>query len=192
MAIVCPVCKRDDAIQKVSTLVASGQSWSTSSGATFGNYSSDDKDGNFSSFNSSFGSSSTKLAGMLQAPVKPLKNSPLKFWEWGCLGISGCVGGLGIIVPTVTIILGEGIKSGDILGALVIVGLAGTALMYFLRKHNERKSKTDQDNQTKNEKWNIAMRRWNSLYFCHRHGLVFDPSNGRHFDPTKLNEYLYS
>jgi len=69
MILACPIDNKDDSIQKVSAVVASGRSTGTFSGPTGGTVSYDGKSGSVSGYSSLSGSSTSHLAQLLAHPL---------------------------------------------------------------------------------------------------------------------------
>ena len=87
MSIHCPICEKDDAIQKVSSIVLSGNTSGTYTGPTGGVVTVGGKTGYSGGFTTMRGSSSTHLAQLLEPPKEPSKPK-----SSGCIYI--VVGGL--------------------------------------------------------------------------------------------------
>lgn len=95
MSAVCPVCGKDDAIQKVSSVVSSGQSSGTFSGPTGGVVHVGGKWGTVGGYTSLSGRSTTEVAQLLTPPAAPKQYTTKSYNTFGilismfCLVISG-------------------------------------------------------------------------------------------------------
>ena len=105
MNLTCPIDNKDDSIQKVSAVVASGQSSGTFSGPTGGTVSYDGKTGSVSGYSSLSGSSISNLAQLLGHPREP--NKPVGFGlAWLYLWAVGFVLGTALsILPVIVIFI---------------------------------------------------------------------------------------
>jgi hypothetical protein len=183
--LACPRCGQIDQIQKVSSVFSSGISTGTYSGST-------------ATFVS--GSSQTFLSKKLSPPKKP-EASCSSCAEIGITIILFLFGGFLIlstflsiscnlraifsgevrVVPAIILgLLGVGIGGGLILTGIIVWGSS--------QKAADRRAVEEAAQMTK---WELAMSRWNQLYYCYRDDGVFDPDE-RVFIPVKqMMNYLY-
>lgn len=83
MSNSCPICQKDDAIQRVVAVVQSGRSSGTYSGPSGGVAYSDGKWGSVSGYSTLSGSTVSDLAKSLVPPQEPQRGSlGLIFWLW--------------------------------------------------------------------------------------------------------------
>jgi hypothetical protein len=75
MVNLCPICQKDDAVQRVATLVAASQSSGTFSGPTGGVIYSNGKWGSVSGYSTMSGSTISNLALLLAPPSMPSQDT---------------------------------------------------------------------------------------------------------------------
>jgi hypothetical protein len=163
MNYLCPIDQKDDQIQKVSVIVAGGTSSGFFSGPTGGVVSHDGKTGTYGGWSSLSGGSSTTLAQMLMPLDEPQKAGCLEVYFYYCW--------LFVVI---------------ILFPLLIIPWFRKDVQKHKKAYENRNTHYPQDHQ----RWERSMVIWNRLYFCHRHGIVFDPANNAYFEPSQLNNYL--
>lgn len=160
MAVLCPECKKDDQVQKVSAILSSGTftstyqvpvSVQTENGPIYGNVNRQAEN-------------STTLAKKLALPEKP-QGMTCGMW-------------LVIIFLLVTIPLGTAATINDwtdskypTLMIIIGLGLFGV-LLYFLIKLIKR---GDANTKEKIKIWERQTANWNKVYYCHRDDMVFYP-----------------
>ena len=198
MNLVCPIDNKDDAIQKVSAVVASGQSTGTFSGPTGGAVSYDGKLGSVSGYSSLSGSSTSNLAQLLSPPSKP--NKPVGFgfawlYLWIVVVTLGTVIGFipMMIVMGIGSLLGAGVENPFVMIFSIISQWVGIIIVlgWLIFKDRQKKAKNEVVYLKEKLIWERAMAKWNRLYYCHKHDIVFDPENGETHTPTSLKEFLY-
>lgn len=181
--IICPVCGKNDAIQKVSGVVASGTASGTFSGPSGGVVNIDGEWGATGGYATLSGATASNLAYLLTPPQEPKKRAfgwlvTVVIWYFcGAFALAGAVYSV--------IFLAQG-KPGDMLGLslLMAVGIAG--LWWYFRKHNERKA----EYPTEKLAWDKAMARWGTSYFYSRDDVVFDPATGETCRPQEMKQFL--
>jgi hypothetical protein len=176
MNLACPIDNKDDSIQKVSAVVSSGQSTGTFSGPTGGIVSVDGKSGGVSGYTTLRGGSTSQLATLLAPPQEPAKPHGFGRW-WFILWIVPYVAG-GV----------AGATSNSALLAF-IVGFLILILLLWAQKVFKDNSTVNYANEK--PQWDKAILKWNRLYYCHKHDIVFDPDNGKTCTPPSLKEFLY-
>jgi hypothetical protein len=201
MDLLCPIDKKDDAIQKVSAVVAGGTSTGSFSGTTGGHINIDGNTGSIGGFNTLSGGISSNLANLLTPPAKPQMpkstNLLIIFMAfWGLTFLIG-LGGTGILVPLLFLRGDANITVKIVIGVIgIVLALAsGIGLIVFMRFLN----RIDKDNHKNSQerylvdklKWQKAMEKWVCLYYCHKHGVVFDPESGEYCEASSLKELLY-
>jgi len=179
MSTLCPVCGKDDAIQKLSAIVASGQASGTFSGPSVGATRVDGKWGTTGGYTTLSGSTVTELARKLASPPQPQPKG-------------GCVVALGVLLGGLFVLNGL-LVSGDTsvgLGpalALILVGVCVIALpIAYYKKEQVRVAAQEEP------AWEESMRKWQRLYYCFRDDLVFDSQTGETCQPDSLTEFLHS
>jgi hypothetical protein len=185
MSTLCPVCKKEDVIQKVSSVVDGGTSTGSFSGPTGGVVSIDGKWGYAGGHTTLHGQTSTNLAQQLQPPNKPKEPSrPIGYGMWWLI----------LWIPFSFIIkIGEAIwgDMGYIFGFFVALFLC-IFLDKRKRKTNEAKYKLEKPKwDAKMQKWELAMEKWNRAYYCHRDDVAFDPKTNEHEPLSNFIEFLY-
>ncbi|MCL4530405.1 MAG: hypothetical protein M1282_13455 [Chloroflexi bacterium] len=212
--IVCPQCNKDDAIQKVSAVVAGGTSTGNFSGPSGGSLYMDGKSGTVSSYAHLSGQSTTNLANTIAAPIKPKEPvGPRGFGLWWLIlwypalyaitlpGILLAFPGAGLIAWGSSNNTTVGKISMGIGIIIAIIGFVFGCMLgsRFVKYVNNWKVKRDipryetEISQWKidTEKWNSAMQTWNRLYYCHRNGIIFDSETGKTCEPANINKYIY-
>jgi hypothetical protein len=208
---VCPKCNKDDSIQKLSAILATGISTGSYSGPSGGYVTVDGKSTNVSGYSHLSGSSVTELAKLVSPPDSP--NKPVKSM-WGrviaatiVLVTFFCViqPFLGIIFGITAFFLGDnfleeyGNSPTLILGALVLFGISIVILVLAGKISTQKLDKSAEikyqealgEYSIAKPKWNSAMEKWKRSYYCHRDSLVFDSEGQDSCEPTNLDEYLY-
>lgn len=191
MANICPVCQKDDAVQRLATLVAASQSSGTFSGPTGGIAYSDGKWGSVGGYTALNGSTSTNLAKLLAPPSKPSQNAA----TGSCLTVYGSIvifAGIGIFMG----VLFSGSNQNVSLLQRILLSAFGGGIFVILGlltiQSGSRKTKLATDQYSKKyEQWEKSILRWERLYFCHRDGIAFDPETKESFEPAQIQEYIY-
>ncbi len=205
----CPVCGKDDQIQKLEAIVSHGISTGRFSGPTGGAAYVDGKIVPVGGYTTLTGTTATDLARKLSPPPAPAK--PSGFGCWWILIIMGL-----LLLPTfmgssAAVILG-GVMSSvaypassatqDALGVtwIVMTGLATVAFFalsavlgwYALKKDKKKRAREQVRYATERPAWEAAMSRYARLYFCFRDNLVFDPTTGETSAPESLTSFVYA
>jgi hypothetical protein len=190
----CPIDNKDDAIQKVSAVVASGQSSGTFSGPTGGIVSYDGKTGSVAGHTTLSGSSTSQLAFLLAPPPEPKEESYsclLTILAWFMI----IAGGAELYVYVANFLLSGEFHGvlGGIFGFIlfiifVVMVWGGLKILKARKVHiNKEREKLQQNIPI----WESAMRKWDRLYYCHKHDIAFDPENGETCPSNSLKEFLY-
>ena len=181
----CPICGDGANVQKVSAIVAAGTSEANGSSTTIGNArivnaSSGKLVGESHSTGITNVSSiqQNKLAEYLSKPKPPLKPSS-SVWNPGCWTI-------GVLVILILLIMGGFNESSSNMGtggtiafiitALVILGFAiwgVTSLVNNANNSKEKDQKAEENYKSALSDYNVALPVWDSLYYCHKHDIVF-------------------
>lgn len=184
MGISCPICDKNDRIQKVSGLVQSGRSGGTFEGPTVGGSYGGGKVSVGGAYSVLSGESSTDLAKVLEPPSQMSNPKGLGFWTWGCsllLFVPWFLGGFHQFFF-------EGGKDPSYyLGT--VAGLIGLIVVYSI--HNNKLEKSKSEYQRYQSAWHKAMNKWNRLYYCHRDDIVFDPEINDYSPPTGMNNLIF-
>jgi hypothetical protein len=169
-SFLCPVCGKDDAIQKVSAIVASGQASGTLSGPSGGAAYVGGKWGITGGYTTLSGSMATELAQKLAPPSEP------SLGGGACLLLFFIGGGIFEIVIA--------LSTGEIwtfpIGIVTIAIGAIPLILYF-----KEKPKIE-------ERFVKAKSKWARLYYCSRDDIVFDPQTGETCHPDNLGKFLRS
>lgn len=172
--IVCPQCGNDNSIQRVSAVVAGGTSTGSFSGPSGAITYSDGKVGSAGGYTTLSGGSSTNLAKMLA--MSPIPQSRL------------------IIIPALLLILGiylvgTGISIHDTEGCLTGPGIIMLIISIVWIMSNISHNKDI--NIIEKPNWDLYKTRWDQLYYCHKHGIVFDPSTSKTCEPAQIKDFVY-
>ena len=165
MTVVCPKCRKDDMIQKVSSIYSSG----IASGTTYG-------------------ISQTALSRQLAPPDKPsVPGSTSAILAsialvWVALSCGGCA--------LLGAVEGGGL-TGDAPGFLLIALLAGGVGVAMLTSTNSNTRRNTAKVAAEMPRWEKAMHRWNDLYYCARDDGVFNSTENEFVSIQYLREYLY-
>jgi len=182
--IICPICQRDDSVQKITAAVSSG----TMTGSFSGPTSTFTSDGN--SFKPGFGfttvsgSARSDLAKLLSPPPKPKERR----YNQGCgaatLWFVVLLGGFILIAVVLGEVLGE--MGGIFVGALIICGIG---IVYAVQERDYRKNELPELMRA----YRKGMKRWERAYYCYRDDIVFDPNDGKTCSPDSLiTDFYYS
>lgn len=199
---ICPVCQKDDVIQRVQVAVQAGQSSGAFSGPSGGVTYSNGRSGTFTGYSSLSGSTSTDLARLLAPPPEPRKTG-LGFIFW----FSAIVTGLwfAVTLPNMLISLVglfQGLLNGNanniflafVWGGIPFIGcvlpLSVMTTLIFISQ-NRKRIQADIRYASEKPAWDRAMQKWFRLYFCFRDGIVFDPENSKTCEPSQLREFLF-
>jgi len=200
MSIVCPIDKKDDAIQSVPGVISNGVSWADLSGPSGGVTFIDGKTGYTAGSSHLSGTISSNLAQSLSSPIPP--NEP-KFWSlvgWSVVFFFSSVTIVGpfFVWKAFKNNFIQDIEKQKITFPTDFSILSGFLLYIFVIPHlwpfipiwqKSLRSRLDFDNRYK--KWLDIYKNWQKLYYCHRCNVVFNPETGEHFPPNQLNEYLH-
>ena len=187
MVNLCPVCSKDDAIQRVEIVVQAGVSSGVYSGPSGGVTYSDGKGGTVGGLTTLNGSATSNLAALLALPGKPTKETG--GFHLGCGSILGFFAIVGACFVTV-IFSNEGTSKQ--LGVALLVGLFyGIPSVLLLKTGFRKRTLGNQEYPQALEKWENAKTLWHRLYFCHRDGVVFNPESHKTCQPSQIGEFIY-
>ena len=198
---LCPVCGKDDKIQKVSAIVSTHQHSGTSSGSSVGlTY-----DGDFAiteAYTNLKTNSISALAKALFPPSEPAK--PIT--GEGCASGLSCLGAIvfGLLAFGQFALLQVKIsnkmqdKWTEILGMLLFGCISGFLIFWRTSTKAAREAhqkacddKANAEYSKKKHAFETAMLRWGRMYYCHRDNIVFDPVNSSYCQPNELQQHLY-
>jgi len=199
---LCPICGKDDKIQKVSAIVSTHQHSGSSSGSSVGvTY-----DGEFAvteAYTNLKTTSISALAKALTPPSEPKKPEGGGCLE-GCLFMIVAIPALYIGIPVVLVIpmvissiVPSSVPKGFVFLCYFIC--VGVALLLWQAKTKERRdakrkaaqAKMEFDFAARKNAWGTGMERWNRSYYCHRDGIVFDPITEETCPPEKMSQLLF-
>lgn len=184
MSNVCPVCKKDDRITKISAIYSGGYSSGSYQGPST-SLSTSLNDGHSyvsGGYSTLTGSSQTMLSRKLAPPPKPV---PQK--KGGCgftlvIVFLVSIGFLGLI---------SGMVADDPLYGLITFFVALLLLMIPISIRVSANSKEEDRIEELLPIWENAMRLWQKLYYCQKDDCVFNPETGEYFSVDGLYDYLY-
>jgi hypothetical protein len=178
--IVCPQCENDSSIQRVSAVVAGGTSTGSFSGPSGALTYSDGKIGTAGGYTHLSIGSTTNLANMLKLPPKPRTKSValisimfcllLLVWWYVCWGLA----------------VGADITFSEscFYPVALIMVIVAVSIIYSINKNNKSINSYGKAN------WDIFKKRWEQLYYCHKHGIVFDPETNKICEPAQIKEFV--
>ena len=176
MPIQCPLCEKDDLIQKVSSVVAQG---TTSGWVGAGSM-----------------TSMTEIARTLAPPKEPRPKDYINYMV-GIVLIS-----LGVMIVSGFGIMGLTLLGDLDLGSLGygiyclwcgLPILLGSATSSILRALVDRSRRNDRMRVAREKAlWRDAMAKWERLYYCARDDIVFDPSDRTWAPVDEIMTYLYA
>ena len=199
MPAICPVCGKDDAIQKVSAIVQSGTVSGTVSGPSFGSVYVDGKWGLSTSWSTMGAHLTSDLARLLSAPEKPKRPFGL-----GTNALMALLLGLGcscfflvvailispFAVPAARTAGAVAVGPLALVGLFLVVGPAVAGfLLYRPLSNNDKPHEAKYLAET--ARWEQAIARWDQLYCCLRDGMVFDPETGANAPAYAIEPLLY-
>lgn len=182
--IVCPIDGNDDAMQKVSAVVAAGHAKGTFTGPMTGVTRSEGKWGLAGGIATLSGSTTTDLARSLAPPPEPRKRA---FGPLNWLGLSIALILFGVI-PGLLGLASIGSKDSSGFG-MFLFGTAMVGIFIWRMKDNPSRKSAD---EVARRNWKTARERWAQLYYCHKHDLVFDPSSGETANTQDLSSLIYA
>lgn len=186
MSAVCSECGKDDAIQKVTSILRGGTSSGTFSGPTGGATFVDGKLAPVGGYSRLSGTTRSQLAEILAPPKQPEAKV-----DAGLKILAICIWSFFIMMLLAYSCASSGYMSqSDQRGYLLTLGISlffavlVTWIISNLKKDAEEKLPSELD------VWTKKMEVYNRLYYCHRDDVVFDPETGASVSPQKMNELL--
>jgi len=186
LTAACPICHENDAIQKVSSVITSGQASGTFSGPSGGVAYVDGKWGVVGGFTTLSGRTVSEVARLIAFPSEPKKKGGFGCIAWYCLGMMGIMGGFGILGGLGSLILGSNELIGGLFFGPILLGI----FIWALREHPKRKARGDAEYAAIMATLPDASKIWNRLYYCFRDDIVFDPNTGENCQPQALRQFL--
>jgi hypothetical protein len=209
MEINCPVCNHDDSIQKVSIIVANGQSSGNILGSAGGVANNIEKWESVGGVTTISRRTSSELARKLLPPIEPIKKGGIGF-KW-ILAIVLVFIMFAISIAFVTIILrnlGHSINSSlssslGLGGLILIICSVGIIIFLFIillikgidmlwENYKVSKLKEEENYIKEKLRWDEAMNKWNCAYYCHRDGVVFDNKGITVCQVEQFREFLFT
>jgi len=129
----------------------------------------------------------TELARQLSMPPPP--EEPLQH-RVGCFGYFQILLWGILSVYLIERLVDSG-SWGALIASVILLALAVFAeILIFSRRRSKEKSESE-EYAKKKQAWDDANAKWELLYYCHRHGIVFDPANLKEFcDPSSLERFI--
>lgn len=189
--IKCPLCHKDDQIQKVSAIVLK-DSHEISGGSIHTQVYIDKKgkkqyEDDYVPYNATQVSA---LAQRLSAPKKPSAG-----FNWGIILAIGLLGFTAIWMLVTVVALLTSSSSIDASFFLccctpIIFSGGGGVFVYLLSESIHRK-RVVQVEQIELPKWEKAMARWNRLYYCYRDDSVFIPFEDKVVSSSGIRDFIF-
>jgi len=180
MSIICPQCRKDDMIQKVSAVYSAGFASGSYSGPSTGVAIGSSKPALVSGYTTVLGISQTALSSRLSPPAKPVMP-----YGYGTTGLFTIVASYGIVL-LIAIFLQLGAPQGETSG-IVCFAIFAPFLFVYLVSWAVQKRKVE----ASLPQWTAAIQKWNELYYCARDDGVFTPHGSQFIPASQLNDYLY-
>lgn len=167
--MACPVCHKDDRIEKVSALVSTG----TASSGLF--------------------RSQTDIAAKLVAPSRP----PAYEGPWGCFSVGFVILSFAAFLIFLGIFLWYASVPGgrpldvvqELLVTLALAVIAIFVIIHHVPEAKRRKEAAILTSRQHEEAYNI----WNKLYYCYRDDVVFRQDNPNVYAAaSQMSKLLYS
>jgi hypothetical protein len=181
MPILCPICQKDDQIQKVSSVHDSGTSFANYSGPATSVVYTQGKIGVGRTFVSGTTVSTTTLAKKLSPPTTPKKPSfPFYFYLGLVMFVLGACLLFGQVLPVVltqNLSRINGLES-FILFTLFCVAVPGLFGAGMIVSGNGAKRQEVLSYPERLITFNEDLAVWNREYYCHRDDAIFDPFTG--------------
>ena len=74
----------------------------------------------------------------------------------------------------------------------VVSVIIGGLIAIFLGLQKMKRRKTDnQPYLIELQAWETAVKRWERLYYCHHHKIVFDPETRKTCEPVNIKDFIY-
>ena len=204
----CPVCLRNDKVEKVSVIFMHGSRETTMSvPVTEINSDSEGRTYSTTRHEEVRGLDETKLAQALRPPAKPpAPSNPVHFLVYligiGFVSSIPCLCLTGFILNLFATVFGiREFYDNSSMPPVFMVLVAVLFLMWLFLvvwlsarlSGNSKKSfqkKTAEYNSSAKKQWELSMDRWNTSYFCQRDGLVFIPGEKPGMPLENMKEFI--
>ncbi len=192
--------KKDDFVQTLPALIAGGSVSGSFSGYTSGMTFIDDKIGYTSGNTTLNGTLTSNLALNLKAPESPQE---LGFWSMVLWSIPYVFILATIIGPFLLFkefkksvvknpVIQKKVFSPGLSIACFLVMILGWHPVFWPFLLIIRKVIIDRSELPRRfQLWQNSYSTWQKLYYCHRHGIVFNPETDEYFPPDQIREYLH-
>jgi len=179
--LVCPKCGKDDLMKKVSAIYKSGHA--NVSGYAAGGYSNT--------------LSQSLISQQLAPPIAPVSLSVGCEIKFGIiLFLSIAFGSSIVLVASLITNLGRllsKIEANDLFWLSVflipiVIMLILTAVYYAKAK---RIMHSNDDLPQRTEKWKLAIKRWEALYYCERDDVIFDQDECKVMPVGEMTTYIF-
>ena len=177
MSVVCPVCAKDESMQKVSGLVLSGQSSGTFTGA------------GYAVFDGTVTQNIVRILSAPDEPKEPSRSDITAAWIFMVLGLMWFA--LFAILLIGRIVEGEKPPINDYVLTLGIGGIGPLMGLLSLYGSNSRYEAKRSKYEAEKPVWDATMERWRRLYYCFRDDIVFDPDTGEFSQPSDVRRLLF-
>ena len=195
----CPVCQKDDQVQKITAIVKSGVVTGSFSGPSVGAGRAKGEWVTSVGSTSLHGTTKTELARQLEPPPSPSEPHGLGCWGWigvlfGLYVAAIMLFTLGLMISSV-----ETVESTSSIWVLVgrafafggpVVFVVGIVLAW--QRHKRLKEQQTVEYLPALEAWRRAMKKYERLYYCGRDDVVFDPDDGTSASLSTFEAFLYS
>jgi hypothetical protein len=171
---VCPLCRNDDMVRRITAIVSAGTSTYVTSGQGLA-FSGDDV---ALVGTTSRGRSQTTLSKQLAPPARPDYVTTVRLW-----------GIMPLLLGPFLLILGLNMPDADqfaCLGIPIMTTLLGIGWLFWFFISKQK------NEELNNPIWNEAMQKWETLYYCGRDHIVYDPNTKRYTNAENMNDLLYS
>lgn len=205
----CPVCHRNDKVQKLSSIVASQTQLLEGTAITTDAYRDDEGTLRSAERQAFFtGKQASTLARQLVPPAEPVMPNHSRSGMLTILFVAlliystvflcpGCLFSTALIqaVPTAE---GEATPVAEAIaqtaGGLFWLAI-GSVFLFLLIKSlsfndKEKKKRREAAYQQKKMHWDAAIQKYNRSYYCFRDGIIFDPESSQTGKPAALEDFL--
>jgi len=179
---LCPICRKDDAIRKVSSVVTDGVISGVFSGPSGGVISVEDKRGFVGGYTTLGGTTVSALAQRLLPPPKPEESNKGFLLFMKVVAVFGML--ISFIVPEFFGVPRQ--------WALLVWLFVFASYVLMLREAIARSRAERERVARKTLVWEKQIQKWSRLYYCFRDDIVFDPLTGETCRPESLTEFLRS
>jgi hypothetical protein len=201
MSPICPKCRKDDLIKKLSTVIKEGSMEGTFSGPSASLSRVGEEWAVSGGYTTVHGTVKSQLAKLLEPPLKPnpppkilgkLAKSESKLGKPAMLIII-IIGVLSILVGLLGFVGSSGgnlfcIGFGILITIVAIYNLGNVDMSADEKAYQDLVKKWERDYQ----QWKDAISDWQSYYYCERDDIVFNPDTNETIPPERLRSTLTS